>query len=242
MSYLRIMQIEWQKLKRSGIMYIVWGAPLFVVMLQFLNFKLRYDILIPSGSSPWWVFIQEIGSFWGALVLPILAAIIAAIICGQEHSTNVWKYIIALPIKRWQIYTGKLLMTLFLLTIASVILICGMIISGLVLGFNELVPLQEIWWLFIFPLLGVIALTSIQMWLSTRFHNLSIPIGVGILCIVVSLFVAQSSITFWFPWAYPFMTAPIGTPYEPYFYSGLSIIVGLLCTLIGIREFSRRDI
>lgn len=242
MGYLRIIQVEWIKLKRSGIMFVIFGAPLLVLTMQFLNFKLRYNILVPSGSSPWWGFIQEVGSFWGALVLPVIAAIFAAIICGVEHSSNAWKYIITMPIRRMYFYTGKLLLTFSLLIAASIILTCGLVISGIILGFNEPIPWEKVGWLFIYPLLGVAALTSIQIWLSTRIHNHSIPIGIGVISVVASLFLSQSSSTHWYPWVYPLMTAPIGNPYEPGFYSFVSICVGLICTFIGLWEFSRRDI
>lgn len=239
---MKIIIIEWRKLKRSGIMYIIWGAPILIILMQYFNFRLRYHILIPSGESPWWTYIQEVGSFWGALVLPIIATIIAAIICGIEHSTKVWKYMVSLPIKRESFYIGKLLTTFILLMISSFILVCGLLISGFMLGFSESIPIQKIWRLFIYPLLGIVALTTIQIWISTRFDSSAIPIGIGVIGVVVSLFVAQSDVTFWFPWAYPFMTAPIGNLYEPYFYSGLSVFVGLLITFIGAWEFSKRDI
>ncbi|MFC4767343.1 ABC transporter permease [Effusibacillus consociatus] len=241
MSFFRVLQVECLKLKRSKIFLLVLLGPFLILSMQFLNFTLRYNLLVKPGKSEWWEFIQEVGSFWGVLVLPIIVAIVAGMINAVEHSSNAWKYVLTMPIKRRTIYLGKLLLTFLLSVSSSIILTIGLVITGKALGFKEAIPWGKIGELFLYPLLGIIAISAIQVWLSTRLHNFSIAVGIGIGSVVISLFMSQSMYTHWFPWVYPFMTAPIEDN-QPTFYSIVSVCVGIAMTLLGMWEFERRDV
>ncbi len=223
-------------------MLVVLGAPLLILMLQFINFRLRGSILLKNSTSPWWELIQEIGSFWGALVLPILVAIVAGMLSAVEHSSHAWKYILTMPMQRSTMYLAKLLLCCCLLLLSSLIVTIGVVAIGSTLGFEGAIPWDRVGWVFIYPLLGCAAIISIQVWLSTKFQNFSVPLAIGIVSIIASLFLSQSEATHWFPWVYPFLTAPIGEPYEPGYTSMMSITVAVMVTVVALWEFSRRDV
>lgn len=239
-----IMRAELMKLKQSRIAFPVVLAPLLIVLLQLANFFVRYDSVVKPGADPWTIFIAQHLSMWALLTLPILVAILSGMVVSIENTNNSWKYMFSLPFKRGYLYFVKVALVLFFIIISSVILGIGMIASAMLLNLSGAVPVDDLVKTIGAALLGTFAVLAVQFWLSIRFKNSGIPLGVAICATVAAIFFVQSTFTHWLPWVYPYLTLPItlneGT--NVMWYICQSLIVGIICLWAGCREFVRRDV
>lgn len=240
----RVWESEWRKLKRSRVTIPVLLAPILIIVLQYLNFLLRYNSVIKPGDDPWNVFITQHATVWSILMLPLLSAILAGIVTSLEHSNNQWKYILTLPFDRSYLFMSKLLLILVFIIVSSSILGMGMLISGRFLqlpGDFQVIKLVETLGA---AICGVFAVLTIQFWLSIRIHNPAIPLAIAVCGTILAVFFAQSAYTRWLPWVYPIYVLPIelNEHVTVVRYLIISVIVGLVFIVIGLRDFLRRDL
>ncbi|MGZ7883024.1 ABC transporter permease, partial [Acinetobacter soli] len=119
----------------------------------------------------------------------------------------------------------------------------GMLGSATILQLPGEIPYSQLIQTLSAAMIGAFAVLSIQFLLSIKFHNPGIPLAVAICGTVAAIFLLQSALTRWLPWVYPYLVLPIRLNEEINitWYMGQSMVVGLLCLIIGYREFSQRD-
>jgi hypothetical protein len=240
----RIINAERMKLKSSWVILSVIMAPLFVLLIQFANFLFRYDSVVKEGDIPWIVFIEQHTVMWAVMLLPILGAVLSSMLIGVENNDNNWKYVFSLPLKRSHLYIAKISIVFYLLIISCIFLGLGIVVSAKILGISGSIPVFFIIKILIAALLGCFAILNIQFWLTTKFENPGVPMAIAVCGSVTALFLLQSAFTRWLPWTYPYFTLPIelNENVNTLWYVGQSVVVGLVCFIAGLREFTRRDI
>lgn len=244
MMFWRALRAEVAKLKRGRVLFPVLLAPVLILVLQYLNFLVRYDQVVRPGDRPWTIFVAQHMTMWAVLMLPVLAAVLASMVSGVEHSNNHWKHVLALPVRREHLYLAKLLLVYLLLIASTAVLGLGMLISAALLSDLGEMPGWQLPKMLIAPLLGIVAVLTIQLWLSTRSHNEAVPLAVGVCGTILAVFFAQSPLTRWFPWVYPWLALPVplNDPSEVLTFMLASAAVGSVCLLAGLRDFVRRDV
>ncbi|WP_171903155.1 ABC transporter permease, partial [Bacillus mycoides] len=123
--YKSLLASEFLKLKRKWVWFLIMIAPIGVIVLQAINFSLRYDYLIEKYKNDLWGgLLSNVQSLsLPAILLGI--TIITSIIAHLEHSSTSWKHLLILPIEKRKIFIAKFILSFILLFISCFILFIG---------------------------------------------------------------------------------------------------------------------
>lgn len=169
----------------------------------------------------------------------------------QMGAGDEWSHL-ARPISRWALYVTKLLAALALVTTSTLVLFCGILLSGVILPhiqpqltFRTAIP----WAMLLRDCFYIVALEflalTIQHWVSLRWRSFSVAISVGMIALVLGFMAAtagrQAGWPEYFPWALP-MLVIAQKPHNLALAALTAFPIGLIVSALGCREFSRRDI
>lgn len=246
MSFLDVLETEFMKLKRSPVWMLMSLAPLFMVIFGTSNFIRYKDTFLQNGGNPWDKMLSQVVFFYGSLLLPLSIAVLTVWLARIEHSNNNWKYLLTLPISRWSIYTAKTIVHIILVGLSMGVLYVGMIVAG------KIVSIEQISYLYLLKsvLTGWVAclpILAIQMWLSIRFTNISIPISISLFASLASIIVTNSVFGKFYLWSLPVLSLlpPDETGNRTISFSytiSVSIIMFILIYLLGFIHFQNRDV
>jgi lantibiotic transport system permease protein len=234
---LGILASDFIKIKRKLIWFLIFLGPFGVVALEAVNFGLRYDYLTKVYEQNVWMGLIEEASYLAIPALMLGLTLIASMISNIEHQTNAWKQLLALPVSKLQVFTGKFILTAILLFVSSTFLIVGVIALGIFLKFGVDIPMLPLLKMAYFPYLAAMPFIAVQIWLSITMKNQAIPLVIGIVGTILSLM----SFRFpdWMPWKWP----SLQNSWEDPMYSVLfGIASGLAIYLIGLIDFARKDV
>jgi len=184
------------KTKRSAAFWLsVIGAA--VIPLIFL---LSYLIKPDNGyrylhDMPWEKHISQAWQVFNSFLLPMFVILICSLVPQIEFKNNAWKQVFASPQSIGNIFFSKyltiLLMILFLFLLFNIFLILAAVIPNMIYPrytfFNNLIDWMEMVRLNLKTLVSLLAIISIQYWISLRFRNFIVPIGIGLGLLVISL-------------------------------------------------------
>lgn len=236
---MRLLAADWLKLRRTPVRLLAVLGPLGVVTLMGVNYGLRYDWLMESTKhDPWGIYLRNIA----ALALPTLfvgLALVASMIAGLEHRTFAWKQLLALPVRRGQVFFSKFLLVALLLLGSSTLLAAGTLGLAALIGLDfAALPRGMFFELMYYPYLAVMPFVALQLWLSVGMANQAVPLTVGIAGTVFSMF-GGSRFGDWFPYRWPTLENAAGEP----FYSALyGILLGAVLLGAGTVHFIRKDV
>lgn len=139
-------------------------------------------------DNPWEKIIHDNWEISTAFLIPLYAILITSLIVQIEYKNNTWKQVYSSPRSNPDIFFSKFLV------INSMIILCFMLFSLSIIIFSYAANLvdsrysffaTEIPWKMLWSLLwkiyyGIIAIITIQYWLSLRFKNFIVPIGIGL--------------------------------------------------------------
>ncbi len=239
-DFLRACSSELLKLRRTLALRLAVLMPLLLVLLQF-SYVLRVRHL---RGSLWQNLIQGTMG-WSILMLPLTAALLTALLAGIEHRENNWKLLFALPVSRSAMYAAKLVIAQALLAISHLTLWAGLLAAGLLL--HALFPALKYGpapWLELLGKLALMhlaacALISIHLWTSVRARSFTVPLGLGIGAVMVSVAGARDWAMTLYPWMLPAnTTSPDRLPAA----LALGIFGGLALSILGAWDTTRRDV
>jgi ABC-2 type transport system permease protein len=145
-------------------------------------------------------------------MMPLFTTLETALISGLDHGASAWKHLYALPIPRWTIYAAKQIISLALIGGSMLVMAIGIWLTGTFVHVTGLKPNLDFGTPFpwstvlTLTLLGFLAswlIISIHVWVSMRWPNFTISLGVGIVA-VVGAFVVVNSDEFrpFYPWTF----------------------------------------
>lgn len=218
MSFAATFKTELLKTKRSAALWFcVLGAGFvpFVMMLSYL-FKPEGNIyrLYKNNKNPW---VFHIGNLWQAFsifLLPMFIIIICSLVVQIEYKNNTWKQVFSAPQSYASIFFSKLaaiiVMIVLLLVLFDIFAIGAALVPNL---FNRKYGFFEHafnWSSFLnlngHTLVACLGIVAIQYFLSLRFKNFIVPIGIGLACLVATLIVIEWEHIFKIPYAHPFLS------------------------------------
>lgn len=239
--FLRVLSAETLKYRRTSALFLAVGVPVAINLLFLLIYALTPRLQEAPIVERWELFTGGGVSTWTQLFLPLGLGIIAALALSLEHSDNQWKQILILGPSRAAVYIAKWLAVIALVLLGSIALMLGgLLIGGLVTGFNE-IPWLELLRGAGLTFIGALGIVSLQTWISTRFKAFGISIGVALFGAIIGGYAAQSQLYWRFvPWTYP--TAAFGFP-APDDVLAMLLSVGLAVSVTALAawDFSRRD-
>lgn len=215
MSLLLSTRTELIKTKRSASFWLsLIGAaviPGIMFLMYMLNAEKNYERYRAGG---WSRHFAEGSQVFAAFLLPMFVVLICSLIPQIEYKNNTWKQVFASPQSIGNIFFSKYLSIILMIVLLFVLFDIFMILSAIVPNlfypqFSFLSSKLEISTLLtlnaksFISLLGII---SIQYWVSLRFKNFIVPIGIGLGLLVASIMVYQWQHIDKVPYAFPFLT------------------------------------
>lgn len=234
---IRSLSADFLKIRRKGIWFLVFLAPLGLVAMQALNFGLRLDYMKKLYADDLWGgLIDNISSFV-PIALYLGCTLIASLVANVEHQMSSWKQLLALPISRSVVFSAKFTLCFILLSVSCVLLSLATVILGLVFGFGSSLPLTDTIKLGFFPYFAALPILALQLWLSLSFRNQALPVSLGVTVALVSPFAGYLSE--WFPLNWPVLGYT--SPDKAWFISA-GLCLGFIIMLIGLVHFNRKDV
>jgi len=251
LSYLiRGVRAEALKVKRSLALIAALVIPLFPAVVNLagaLRRGLAGDAEELAALGPWGLYVRYAIKFWVIFALPMVIALLAALLAQVDHKPKQWKQLFALAYPRSALYAAKWLALagvtlLSTLVFAGANIVGGMIVAALRpdLGLELPLPLGEVVGK---PLLAwalALAAISIHHWIALRWPSFLSSLAVGFAASVANLFLISSYLyerAAFFPWAMPSQAygAWQGT-------LRASLIAAALVYALARAEFVRRDV
>ncbi|MFC4402210.1 ABC transporter permease [Gracilibacillus xinjiangensis] len=233
---LRLLSVDFLKIKRKGLWFLVVLGPVGVVALQMVNYGVRKDYLLQQSENDWQYYMLNIMTFTPlAIVLGIV--ILTSFMASIENETNAWKQLIALPVSKLSVYLSKFTVITFLLFISSILLMIFTLCYGMTLGLGESIPYLGLLKYSFFPFLAALPVLALQLWFATVSNNQAIPVTIGVIGVIFaySAFVLPD----WMIWKWPALMNEWDKPVVNVI---LGVGFGFLLYLIGMFDFKRRDV
>jgi hypothetical protein len=248
----RAIAAERLKLKRTLAWRLAIGAPLTIVLLNFIMVAQRGDASRPEDVLLG--FAQLTLTTWTIIVLPLYTALAAALVAALEHQGDNWKHLLALPVARRSIFVAKWVAGAGLLLVSSLVLPAAVGVATEILkalkpalrGAPVPLALVTIRSLQVFCAAGL--MLSIQVWVSLRWRSFIAGLAVGILAVMILLGgVARAGlgtvVIYLYPWALPPTAMARMAEVHPdrLFVSTWGLLAGVTVAAVGCRHLSRLD-
>lgn len=254
MSFLTLVGIEFKKIRRSKILFILSAAAVILWIPSILNAEMNFGMQAEGISPENNFFIQGfLGMTW--FMFPASMVVGTVLLSQTERANKGILKMLAMPIN-----TAKLCMAKFVLLLtlaaAQILIMTGVYyisaaVSSEIQDYNFILPP-----LFVLKETGLIFLSAIPMiaffWmLSVCIQTPIFSIGIGLASIVPSVLIINTKVWFAYPMSYPFfvLTAEYGKlaanldtaqvelmPWIP-----VAIVVTIFCLTISCLHFGRAE-
>lgn len=231
-----LLRADFLKIKRKGLWFLAFLGPFGVIALQMVNYGVRKDYLLNQSDDDWEYFLEYVHSFTPlALILGI--AILTSFMASIENETNAWKQLISLPVSKMSVYLSKFMVLGSLLFVSSLLLGVFSLGYGILLNLGDQIPYLELLKYSFYPYLAALPVLALQLWISSVSQNQGIPITTGVLGVIFaySAFILPD----WMIWKWPSLMNEWD---EPLINVMLGIGVGTLLYIVGMLDFTRRDV
>jgi hypothetical protein len=199
---MQLIQAELLKLRRSNLIGVLIGFPLFTVILITL---LQMFIVHVAQSHPvnprvhftaaqlaaqdaarakmmaamWsWKLLSSLAfRVWAIFMFPIMAMAVTTVVSQAEHGTRAWSYSLSLKTHRWQIYATKAFLMLAGVAVSAGLLAALMIVAGELHAltgkpFNDPADFKELFSSTGLVLMGGLWMVMLQAWAGLRFQSM----------------------------------------------------------------------
>ena len=239
----RVLKAELYKLKRSK---ILWITTLFTLFAIFQGWAFARGVNVGVNQEVFKDYLYQ-GSmvFYSWLILPLIITFVIAMMARIENSSNSWKQLLALPVKRGLLYVSKLIISIGIILYSLLLLYGGIILSASMLHIDH-IPFIWMAERFLLLFLSSLPIMGVIFYMSYRFANFGVPIAIGVGLAFPSMFVANSE-KYWiyYPWDYPIISS-LNFVFESgekgMVMLGISIFIFIFAILIGFIQFLSKDI
>jgi len=242
-----ILSAEWFKLRKSKMVPIIFAGPiigLFIGLTSNLESNTQ-DLDV----NPWYISLFSMNLTYALLFLPLIAGVLASLICRYEHQSGGWKQLLALPVTRGKVFIAKYVLIMILMMAMQLLYLCSIFAVGMIKGYTDPLPMEIVWKSIIGGWVATLPLVALQLWMSIMFKSFAAPFAVNVIFTLPSILAINSkTIGPYYPWAQPFSMMYVGGNTDDVFFvpwDQLLTVVGggfLLFFLGGYLYFQRKAV
>ena len=203
MSFMELLKIEFMKVKRGGIVPLIFIAPLLVVSSGVANLS-RY--FTPEYTNAWPAMFIQSALVYAYYLLPFSMIVACVMIAGRETGNNGILKMLALPVSRYALSMAKFCVLVFYLFMEMVVFLAVFVAAGMVatskMGVTETLPVLYLlkWCVGLFltmlPCVGT-------MWaITVLFEKSLLSVGLNLLLIIPGVLVANTPLWIAYPYCY----------------------------------------
>jgi len=171
-------------------------------------------------DQPWLALLRMTWKNGAAVILPMYVILINNVIAQVEFKNNTWKQVYALPRKYADIFFSKFLVVqtylfAFFICFQLFVILAGYTVSMFQKDyfFNGYpIPAGEMFIIITRLYVAILGVSAIQFWLSTRFRNFIVPLGVGIGLWITGLVLMDWDKIVYYPYMYSTLIFFIDAP------------------------------
>ena len=236
------------KIQNTLVLWLSFFAPLFVVLVAFVAAWADGDKFYGPGINPWINFSGHVLVGWALFVFPIYVSLQSALYAAIEHQNQTFAYLYSLPVPRWSVYAGKLLILSGLITLSHLALYGFAEAAGWLLGvFRPGYGFQSYSMHMVLSKASALMLLAgggmivIQLYLSIRFTSFIVPAGIGLFATMAGAISRGFEVSEASPYLWPicFLNNSLEMTDWRYSYLWTSMAVYVLGALAGIWLNSR---
>jgi hypothetical protein len=244
--FARGISVEMLKIKRSLVLLVALLVPLFPVCAN-VAAKLRTGTIVPEDNlGPWSLYLRYSIKLWAILIMPMLTALLSALLANVEHRTKQWKQLFVLPFPRSAIFVSKWVALGGITLLSTFVFAFANMAGGLAIhflrpetGLDLPIPWGEALLKPLISWLLSMAMMAIHLWISLRWSSFLVSLTIGFTGTVSNIFLLSSYLyekAAFSPWAMP------GYSYDDWLPVLAASCVGALVILVlaGV-QFVRRD-
>ncbi|MBT1452131.1 ABC transporter permease [Glaciecola sp. XM2] len=243
-QFINLIAIEFTKLKRSQALLMTLLCPLSVVGLQFL-------MVVEGGGKfvsdkGWDTYWYGAMSLWYMLMFPLYVALITSLVNGIEHKQDGWRFMATLPIKQWQVFVVKGLVSWLFVFIASVLMYLftsASIVLMMLIGYDAEVSFTSPFLLHLTKaMVAALPIITLGHVISWRIKNIILPLALGVIMTIIASTVARSKYWVYDPWTYH-IAATLNPREELNFQAiALGAVLGLSIFVLSAWLLNKREV
>jgi lantibiotic transport system permease protein len=216
MSLLISTQAELLKTKRTASFWFSIIGAAFIPVILFIALSTDANAGKSLAADPWKKFFGMGWQILSVFLLPMYIILVTTLITQIEFKNNTWKQVFSSPQSMGTIYFSKAI------TIHVMIIFCCLLFNLLLFASALLATLfkpqltflqRPVDWAQLLQInariyLSILGITAIQYWLSLRFKNFIVSVGIGLALLISSIIALNLS---WkhiakHPYAFPAQT------------------------------------
>ena len=239
--YLTNTKNEVFKLKRTFAFWLTIISAVIFPLLFFIVFLVKHEKMIPNpGENPWEEFMFKQIKNTIPFLVPMFIVLITSLIIQVEHKSHGIKHLFSLPIPKWSVYFGKLTIVVFSIIVTYVYFFLAILLFGNLLGvfYSDLgfLDFQPDYWRSIkmlgMSLVASLGIVGIQFWMSFRFKNFIVPLGIGMTMVIMGLIISRAPESIYFPYSYNVLSISLGENAPLTFGFSSVIVYSLSCFVV----------
>lgn len=192
---------------------LIGGAliPLFFMIAYIFN---PTDFVREFGKDAWEWHTRNNWQIAAAMYFPFYVIIVTSLVVQIEYRSNTWKQVYASPRTFADIFFSKFCI-IHLLILGSFLLFNLFVIGSAMISnifrsqynfFDNPVPWEKLLRFSARQYIAILAMTSIQYWISLRLRNYIAPLGIGLALFILGIVLLQWDKVIYYPYAYTAVT------------------------------------
>lgn len=203
MNFVELVKIEFMKVKRGGIVPLIFIAPFLVVTSGIANLSSYFT---PEYTNAWAAMFIQSALIYAYYLLPFSMIVVCVMIAGRETGNNGILKMLALPVDRCALSMAKFCVLVFYLLMEMAVFLVVFVIAGMIavktMGVRESLPVFYLlkWCAGLFlTMLPCVAM----MWAVTiLFEKPLFSVGVNFLLVIPGILVANTPLWIAYPYCY----------------------------------------
>jgi len=214
-SFILNTKAEFLKSRRTAAFWLTVVGAAFIPIVSSIRLVARPDHFIPAfKKDPWQLLINDNWQAGSFFLLPMFVILLTSLVVQIDYRNNTWKQVYASPRSMADIFMSRfivihtlILLAFILFNAFIVIMACGVnLLQKGYTFFDNPVPWKTLFALTTKLYFSVLAITSIQYWLSLRFRNFIIPVGIGLALLITGFMIHQWEQLYYYPYMYPMIS------------------------------------
>ncbi len=249
---MKLLTIEFMKIKRSQMIPLVFLAPLLVVSSGVANLHRYFS---PDYTNAWAAMFIQSALVYAYYLLPFSMIVICVMLAGREMGNNGILKMLALPVNRCALSAAKFCVLLFYLFVEMVIFLVVFVISGSLAanrtGISETLPViylaKQCAGLFLTMLPALAAMWTV----TVVFEKPLLSVGLNLLLVIPGVLVASTPFWIVYPYCYSgyliscslhdFNSGGVNTAFNLFPFLPCAILIFVLMLTVAITAFGKKE-
>jgi lantibiotic transport system permease protein len=215
---------ELLKVRKTLAFWLTIIGSAFIPLVMLIPYLAKPEIFkVRFKTDAWSLHFKEAWQPATAFLMPMFVILVTSLIVQIEYRNNTWKQVYASPRSYADIYFSKYCVVHILILACFILFNMFLVLSGYIANifyseysfFSTPVPWDTLLSYTGKLYVSVLAMTTIQYWISLRFRNYMAPLGIGVGLLIVGFMILGWDKVRYYPYAYPAVTFFIDKPSKP---------------------------